>query len=147
MTIQANKPLHLPMLVGGIIAILVSGIAIASLAISVKGVDGVAAPTEPAQAAAAPVDAAPAPESSAYYRCTGCGVITSTREIETGDETAAANAPGRSAAGNRGVIGAKLLRNYEIVIRLRDGSTRVVRDANPAKWRRGERVTVIAGAD
>ena len=146
MTIQANKPLHLPMLVGGIIAILVSGIAIASLAISVKGVDGVAAPTEPAQAAAAPVDAAPAPEASAYYRCSGCGVITSTREIDTGDETAGANAPGRSASGKR-AIGAKLLRNYEIVIRLRDGSTRVVRDANPAKWRRGERVTVIAGAD
>ena len=146
MTIQANKPLHLPMLVGGIVSILVSGIAIASLAISVKGVDGVAAPTEPAQAAAAPVDAARAPEASAYYRCTGCGVITSTREIGSGDETAGANAPGRRASGKR-AIGAKLLRNYEIVIRLRDGSTRVVRDANPAKWRRGERVTVIAGAD
>ena len=46
MNTQANKPLplHLPLLVGGIATILVSGIAIGSLAISAQGFDGVFAP-------------------------------------------------------------------------------------------------------
>lgn len=139
-----NKPLHLPMLVAGVAAVLVSGIAIASLAMSARGVDAVAASGEGAQTAAAPALAAAAPAGGS---CVGCGVIASTREIEDSNEITTANDPGRGAAGKRGVIAAKPLRNYEIVIRLRDGSTRVVRDANPAKWKRGERVTVIAGAD
>jgi outer membrane lipoprotein SlyB len=33
--------------------------------------------------------------------------------------------------------------HYEITIRLRDGSKRVIVDANPAVWRVGERVSVI----
>ena len=134
---KENKPLHLPMLAAGIAAVLVSGIAIASLAISARGADGIAATGEPSQMAAAP----------AVGGCVGCGGIASTREIEASNEIATVSGPGRGAAGNRALIQAKPLRNYEIVIRLRDGSTRVVRDANPAKWKRGERVTVIAGVD
>lgn len=144
MNTKANTPLHLPMLAAGIAAVLVSGIAIASLAISARGVDGVAATGEPSQMAAAPAVAVAPPAAGG---CVGCGVIASTREIEASNEIATVNGPGRGAAGNRALIQAKPLRNYEIVIRLRDGSTRVVRDANPAKWKRGERVTVIAGVD
>jgi outer membrane lipoprotein SlyB len=72
-------------------------------------------------------------------------VIESTRKIEAPDEKTGVNASGRIAAG--GETGRKPGRNYEITIRLRDGSMRVITDANPARWRHGERVTIIAGLD
>lgn len=124
--------MHRPLLAGGIAAILVSGIAIASLAISAQGSGGGIAPAEPLHAGAAPVFAAPGPNVRAYRCGDECGVIESTRNIETSDEWTRASASGR---------------NHEITIRLRDGSMRVVRDANPARWRNGERVTVIAGVN
>jgi len=146
MNTQANKPRHLPLLVGGIAAILVSGIALGSLAISAHGSDSALAPAKPTAAAVAPAIAAPGPGTRAY-RCGGCGVIESTRKIEAPDENTGVNASGRRAAGNRGAIEAKPLENYEITIRLQDGSMRVIRDAKPARWRHGEQVTIIAGLD
>ncbi len=142
MTTRANQPLHLPKLVGGIAAILVSGIAIASLTISARGIDGFVAPVEPLEAAAAPGIAAPGARA---YRCAECGVIESTREIEAPDEKTGVGASGRIAAG--GDIGAKPVRDYAITIRLQDGSTRVITDAHPARWRQGERVIIIAGVN
>ena len=142
MNTQANKPLHLPRLVGGIAAILVSGIAIGSLAITAPAFNGVFAPAEPVEATVAPAITAPGARA---YRCAECGVIESTRQIEAPDDKSGANASGRFAAGSK--IDGKRARNYEITIRLRDGSMRVITDANPASWRRGERVTIIAGAD
>lgn len=144
MNTQTNKFLHLALLVGGVAAILVSGIAIRSLAISAQGFNGMAAPTEPPATVAAAAIAAPGVRA---YRCEECGVIESTRKIEAPDEKTGVNAWGRIAAGNRGETERKPARNYEITIRLRDGSMRVIRDAKPAKWRHGERVTIIAGAD
>ena len=38
-------------------------------------------------------------------------------------------------------------RNNEITVRMADGSSRVIEDANPARWRAGERLIVIAGTD
>ena len=38
-------------------------------------------------------------------------------------------------------------RNHEIIVRMADGSSRVIADANPARWRTGERLMVIAGTD
>jgi hypothetical protein len=40
MNTQVNKPMHLPLLIGGIAAILVGGIAIGSLALSAQGFNG-----------------------------------------------------------------------------------------------------------
>jgi len=142
MKTQANKPLHLPLLIGGIAAILVSGIAIGSLAISGQGFNGINAPAELPAGAAAPAIAAPGVRA---YRCAECGVIESTREIEASDEKTGVNASGPIAAG--GATEGKPVRNYEIIIRLQDGSMRVITDANPASWRHGERVTIIAGVD
>ena len=144
MTAQANKPLHLPLLVGGIAAILVSSLAIGALAISGPGSNAVYAAAEPAEAVALPAIAAPGARAD---RCAGCGVIESTREIETPDEWSGVSAGGRTAAGNRGAVEAKRQRNSEITIRLQDGSLRVITDTNPARWRHGERVTIIAGVN
>ncbi|OGA22276.1 MAG: hypothetical protein A3I02_04475 [Betaproteobacteria bacterium RIFCSPLOWO2_02_FULL_67_26] len=38
-------------------------------------------------------------------------------------------------------------RGYEITIRMADGSSRVINEAYPARWRTGERLIVIAGTD
>lgn len=150
MNTQANKPLQLrpPLLIGGAVAILVSGIAIASLALSAQGFNGAVAPDEPPEAAAEPAIAAPeAVPGARAYMCTECGVIESTRRIDASDENSGAGVSDRMAAGNRGQIEAKPLPNYEITIRLHNGSMRVITDAKPARWRYGERVIVIAGAD
>jgi hypothetical protein len=144
MNTKANKSVHLPLLVGGIAAILVSGIAIGSLAISAQGFNGVVASAEPPEAAVAPDIAVPGVRAR---RCAECGVVESTRKIEAPDEKTSINASEGIAAGNRGEIELKPVRNYEITIRLRDGSKRVITDAKPARWRHGERVTIIAGAD
>ncbi len=141
---QVNKFLHLPLVAGGIAAILVSGIAIASLAISGQGGHDVLVPADAPGAAALALIATPATRAN---RCSECGVIESMREIDVAQETSGIQAPGGIAAGSRGGIKAKPLRNYEITIRLQGGTMRVIRDAKPAKWRHGEPVTIIAGAD
>ena len=120
MKMQANRPRHLRMLVGGVAAILVSGIAIGSLAISDPRIQG-NAPGELSESATASPVASPRNRAD---RCAECGVIESLREIE-------------------GIP----LRSYEITIRMQDGSMLVITDPNPAKWRHGERVTIMAGVE
>jgi outer membrane lipoprotein SlyB len=144
MNAKANKHLHLPLLVGGVAAILAGGIAIASLAISAQGFGGIPARDEAPAADSAPATAAPGARA---YTCTECGVIESTREIGISDEETRVNALGRIAARNWGAFAPRPDRGYEITIRLRDGSMRVVTDAHPARWRHGERVRIIAGAN
>jgi len=143
MITQANKFLRLPLLAGGVAAIVVSGIAIAALAIAQPSLDGSAVSAEAMQMATVPADTAGGSRSKS---CAECGVVESKRKMEMSDEWAGAYAaPLRTAAGRQGGIALKPLQNYEFTIRLRDGSMRVVTDANPAQWRLGERVTVIAG--
>jgi outer membrane lipoprotein SlyB len=36
-------------------------------------------------------------------------------------------------------------KSYEVIVRLRDGSTRAFTAANSASWRAGERVMIIEG--
>jgi hypothetical protein len=147
MNTQANKLLHLrlPLLIGGAVAILVGGIAIATLALSAQSFNGAVAPDE---VAAEPVIAATeAVPGARAYLCAECGVIESTRKIDAPDKNNGAGVSDRMAADGRGQIKAKPLPNYEITIRLHGRSMRVITDAKPASWRHGERVIVIAGAD
>ena len=63
-------------------------------------------------------------EARARPRCPECGVVMSMREIE-----------GHDKAGHR----------YEFIVRMADGSSRVIADANAASWRIGEGVIVLGG--
>jgi len=137
MSMQANKPLYLPLLGAGSAVLLLGGIAIASLAITAQGFGGAVEPATPREAAAAPAEVS--------RSCAQCGVIESAQKIEASDEWTAGNAPGRTAAGKPGATDGVPPGSYAITIRLRDGSMRVVTDAHPARWRPGERVTLIAG--
>lgn len=144
MNAQTFKFLRLPSLAGGIGAVLLSGIAIALLAFTGLGINGVAAPAAAPEAAALRTSAASA---ARRYRCAECGVIESVREVGIFGEPAEIDAPGRIAAGRGSEAGAKPRRNYEITIRMHDGSMRVITDARPARWTNGEPVTVIAGVN
>jgi hypothetical protein len=70
---------------------------------------------------------APAGEARARPRCPECGMIVATREIERHGERAP--------------------RSYEFVVRMADGSSRVIEDADPGRWRAGEFLIVIDGID
>jgi hypothetical protein len=88
-------------------------------------------------------------ESKARTRagCAECGEIVSFREIESHDEGTEPGTAGAETAGNAGKPRANSTRNYEITIRMADGSSRVIDGANPAKWRTGERLIVIDGTN
>ncbi|MBI4290229.1 MAG: hypothetical protein HY661_01960 [Betaproteobacteria bacterium] len=130
------------LLIGGIAAILVSGIAVGSLAIPVQGPNGVVAPAERPEAAAARANAA---RGARAYGCAECGVIESTREVGVSDEETGVGAPGRMAEG--GGIEGKPVRNYEITVRMQNGAMRVLTDTDTARWRLGERVMILAGVN
>lgn len=127
---QATTPLRLPLWMAGIAAILVSGIAVGSLAISARDANGF---FTPAKAVAETVlSAIPASEVRSDW-CADCGVIVSTREIETRSEKSG--------------LDKTPTRIFETVVRRRDGSTLVINDLNQATWRKGERVKLIGGMD
>ena len=87
-------------------------------------------------------------EARVKPRCPECGVIVSMREIEVRDEdTGRPRTAGGAVAGSRIETRVDSTRSYEITVRLADGSSRVFNDANPARWRSGERVIVIDGAN
>jgi hypothetical protein len=65
----------------------------------------------------------PAVKPRAGPRCPECGMIVSVQEVERRDEVAPAS--------------------YQFVARMADGSSRMLVDANPRRWRNGERVLVI----
>ena len=69
-------------------------------------------------------------------KCPECGMVVSMREIEAHGEDAAHDGAAATTPPR-----------YEIIVRLADGSERVIREANPARWRVGERVVVIADTD
>ena len=85
-------------------------------------------------------------EARAKTRCAECGTVVSMREVERHDQDSGAGEAGGVTAGNRDEIRVKTARSYEITIRMADGSSRVIDAANPAAWRTGERLIVIAGA-
>jgi hypothetical protein len=77
-------------------------------------------------------------------KCRECGLIESIRETARQGEaillTAADGPAGESRNGTAAGSAAR-----EITVRLDDGSNRVIVDMNPARWRLGERVSVIDG--
>jgi hypothetical protein len=77
-------------------------------------------------------------------RCDECGLIESIRETEGHGEAIHSAAAGGPAAENRSRAPVKSA-GREITVRLEDGSSRVIVDMNPGKWRRGERVIIIGG--
>ena len=84
-------------------------------------------------------------EARAMPRCPECGVIVSMREVERRDEDIDPVAAAGTTTGNGNEIPEKRTRNYRIIVRMADGTDRSIYAVNPARWRTGERLMVIAG--
>jgi outer membrane lipoprotein SlyB len=136
MITPAYKSSFLPLLITGVAVILLSAAGIARMMGWGPNSTGNSGGTS-----------APDRLSVANGKCAECGVIVSMREIQVRNEVTGPGPPGGAEAGNQGETGMKSTRSYEITVRLADGSSRVFNDANPARWRSGERVIVIDGAD
>jgi len=67
------------------------------------------------------------------------------REIETRVDHSCTGATSAAAPGNGDETRVKSARSYEINVSLADGSSRLITVADPANWRAGERLIVIAG--
>ena len=142
MSTHANISLYRLLLVGCIAALLVSGVAIASLAISSLGFQRIFAAAGPGDEAAAPANMAPEVRAHSH-RCPECGVIESTHEIKALDKKRGLDASDRIAAGNLSELENKPVRKYETTVRMQDGSMHVITDTDLARWRPGERVMLI----
>ena len=138
---------------------------------SMGGTSGSVMPDKHSANTAKPV----ARTAPARAKCAECGVVESMREIDvrgegTGlgavggavvggvlghqvgsgrgnDVATVVGAVGGAVAGNQIEKHARSTKSYEITVRLADGSSRMINDAKPARWRPGERVIVIDGAN
>ena len=68
------------------------------------------------------------------------------REIVRHDEGSGPGAGGAATAGNRDETRVKPTRSYEFIVRMADGSSRVIDSSGPVRWRMGERLLIIDGA-
>jgi hypothetical protein len=127
MKTQVDRPSYLPLLITGIAVILLCTAGIARMMgwgpTFTGGSGGIFVPDARSATSATPVAAIPGTnptpvtgDTRAKARCAECGVIVLMREIER-----------------------------QIIVRMADGSRRVIDDADPASWRPGERVIVIGG--
>ena len=142
MKTQPGKSSYLPLLITGIAVILFSTAGIARMmgwGPNSTGDSGDILTLD--QAASVPARS----EARAKPRCPECGVIVSMREIQRHDEDSGPGAAGGVTAGNRDATRVKSTRSYEIIVRMADGSRRVIHDAKPASWRTGESLIVIGG--
>jgi len=142
MQVQADKSSCLPLLITGIAIILFSTAGIARMMgwgpNSTDASGDILALDQ-----MAPVQTMS--EARANARCAECGMIVSMREIERHDEDSGPGAAGGVTTGTWDETRVKSTRSYEIIVRMANGSRRVIHDANPASWRPGERLMVIGG--
>lgn len=124
--IRSQLPLALTCFVASIVFATVAAASTPLLSWMAEPADPVASlPAQPELESAAVPLAGPAVEArSRRSSCGNCGVVESVRRLEpVGDKPAA----------------------YEFTVRLRDGSIRTSSIANTARWRAGDRITLIGG--
>jgi hypothetical protein len=131
---QAGGLSHQRLSIGTIAAILLGAFGIAATMTWMRPASG------GEDVAAAPIAATRADgEAHVTLRCAECGVVASTRKVEL-----VGTANGSTGDDRHEILG-KSTTSYEITVRMRDGSSRVFMDANPANWRPGDRMTLIEG--
>jgi hypothetical protein len=115
------------------------------------GASGDTLPVSPIESTnpVAAIDAVSLPEKGLArrkVRCRECGLIESIRETQGHGKAIPLIAAGRPVAEDQNRTPGRSARR-EITVRLEDGSSHVITDANPAGWRLGERVLVIGSVD
>jgi len=157
MRMQVNRVPPLPLLIGGVVAILLGTSGFAALTAWTPAATDEAGivfasdelPTPPAALLGAHAPrATPQGEGDtrSTEKCAGCGVIASTREIKALGAGIDAGTPVGQARRDQYDLPGKSTRSYEVTVRMNDGSSRVFTDPNPANWRPGQRVVLVEGA-
>lgn len=141
MKTRADKTPYLPLVIAGIVIVLFSSAAIARMLGWDPNSAGDSGDTFVLDQAAAATTNAP----RARLRCPECGEIVSMREIERHDENSDPGAADEVTGANRDEKQVSSIRSHEIIVRMADGSNRVIEQANPASWRPGELVIIIGG--
>lgn len=85
-------------------------------------------------------------KARANGRCAECGLVVSMGEANGRDDDFGIGAADGVKDGDQDERPVNLMTRYEIIVRMTDGSHRVIKQASPASWRVGERVIVIAGS-
>jgi len=144
MQMQTEKPLSLRRPIRAAAVMLLSSGAFVALTAWIPVSPGAPSDALPASLVArakpgAAIDAGTLPlkgQARRTLKCRECGRIESIRKMKDhGEAIRQAAAHGLQARSA----------NYEITVRLQDGSSRVMIDTNPGRWRLGERVKIIDG--
>jgi hypothetical protein len=140
MTMPRHGRTCLQLMIAGILVILFSTVGVAAIRGWRPAPAGVSAkPVVPA------VDAAQRrAKARAGGRCAECGLIVSIRKINRHGDVFRSGRAGEGRA-ERDENPPNPTTSHEIMVRMADGSSRVISDVSPASWRVGERVIVIAG--
>jgi hypothetical protein len=82
--------------------------------------------------------------------CRSCGVVEGVREVTLGDakhgvSTVSGEGFAMFVALLKGSIGSQPVKVYEVEVLLKDGSTRVIREATLPAWKPGDHVKVVMG--
>jgi hypothetical protein len=148
---QAHKAPYLLLLIAGVAVILFGASGVSAVMAWMPNWTGVAGAVSqvgklppPARPVGSDVQEEGDPRIS--VKCAECGVVESTREIVqlgAGIDPAAA---GEVTRNERNEMAGKTARIYEVTVRMKDGSSRVFKDASPTNWRAGQHLTFIEGA-
>lgn len=153
---QGKKVPSLPLLIGGVIAILLGTSGFAAVTTWMQASTNEAGivllsdelpppPTALLGALAARVPVSGEGDTRPTVKCAGCGVIASTRETrQLAAGIDAGTAGGQAGRGPYERPGESTI-SYEVTVRMNDGSSRVFTDPNRANWRPGQRVLLVEG--
>lgn len=137
---RANEAPSLLQLLTGVAGILLATYGFALAMLWLPGSTAVAAVSDAALPAMASAD-----KPRGEPKCPECGTIGTTRQILPLDEP-----PGERLAAAVGRGGGRqlvaLAKNYEVTVRMQDGSQRVFLEASATHWRQGERIILIDGS-
>jgi hypothetical protein len=156
MKTQSRNHQYLPQIVVGIAVVLFSTAGIAAImgwrSASAGSPDNTAALNDPAGSSAKAVALSPQSAQTrtnakgrANSKCVECGLIVSVDEINGYDDDFSIGTADGATHGDWDEKPLKMTTRYEIIVRMADGSNRVINPASLANWRLGGRVIVIAG--
>jgi hypothetical protein len=141
--VPPRKVAHLLLAVAGAGVVLFSTAAVARIMdwfpTPAAASDDISSGDGPSAMTAFELPPAAAGRNHGMWKCAECGAVVSIRKPDN------RRAAKREPAQPNAETAARAADYYEITIRLRDGSNRVITDVNPAAWRVGERVGVIDG--
>lgn len=140
---QARKSLYLPLLIGGIAALMAwhpASTGNSGDTVVLRDSTGLSAKAVVLTAYTAPRQA----KARANGRCAECGVVVSMEGTKGYGDDFGIDAAG-GGDGDQEARRLNLMTRYKIIVRMADGSHSAINQMSPASWRLGERVIVIAG--